>query len=388
MASRVNAKQKDRVLAADYSYFILLMKFLRQLNLQSQNIQEIFKSPDTAFGDYLEERATNLQKFQQKLEEFQTVRPTDKKLEGRTKQQKGKKSSKNEFQVINLETFSSVVAYYEETSAKEFAHYVKKSNKVEDLEGWLLGFLQHLFACLLHFNEKYWKQYVAEVQNTAFEYFEKVAEGETLVELFEDNQNAIIEANETCQIVNDLMINDDANSLDGKMKIVRASTTEDANTLYSSLVLARHVASSENQSYTFEVIRDFGNFKLDNFQRDNNTNIVKPDMVTRVRQVLQTDQCQHREKDTYESCVCKTYSANLPSLVCTNCRHEHTEIRTYKHLNKLPCIVIVILRGRVGDTFPPSFNCMDLRILDNIVEEDQVCLLLCLHCFHHGIYYF
>jgi hypothetical protein len=34
----------------------------------------------------------------------------------------------------------------------------------------------------------------------------------------------------------------------------------------------------------------------------------------------------------------------------------------YSHLEGLPCILILVNKGRMGDTFPHSFNCLDLRI--------------------------
>ncbi len=34
----------------------------------------------------------------------------------------------------------------------------------------------------------------------------------------------------------------------------------------------------------------------------------------------------------------------------------------HKHLEGLPCILILVEKGRMGDTFPQSFNCLDLRI--------------------------
>ena len=46
----------------------------------------------------------------------------------------------------------------------------------------------------------------------------------------------------------------------------------------------------------------------------------------------------------------------------------------YKHLQSLPCILLLCERGRMGDTFPPSFDCLDLRIrvsdnLSTFVQE-------------------
>ena len=34
----------------------------------------------------------------------------------------------------------------------------------------------------------------------------------------------------------------------------------------------------------------------------------------------------------------------------------------YSHLEGLPCILILVEEGRMGDTFPHSFNCLDLRM--------------------------
>ena len=34
----------------------------------------------------------------------------------------------------------------------------------------------------------------------------------------------------------------------------------------------------------------------------------------------------------------------------------------YSDLHRLPCILILCEKGRMGDTFPPTFRCLDLRI--------------------------
>jgi hypothetical protein len=38
---------------------------------------------------------------------------------------------------------------------------------------------------------------------------------------------------------------------------------------------------------------------------------------------------------------------------------------TYEDLNGLPCILLLCEKGRMGDTFPHSFNCMDIRTRAN-----------------------
>eukprot|EP00966_Prymnesium_polylepis_P058637 1358030-Prymnesium_polylepis.1 len=47
---------------------------------------------------------------------------------------------------------------------------------------------------------------------------------------------------------------------------------------------------------------------------------------------------------------------------------------TYEHLHSLPCLLLLCDKGRMGDTFPPSFDCLDLRIrtsdnLQTLIQE-------------------
>ena len=50
------------------------------------------------------------------------------------------------------------------------------------------------------------------------------------------------------------------------------------------------------------------------------------------------------------------------SAQCGRCGHEHHRVRHYEDLLHLPCIVLLDEKGRMGDTFPHSFACMDLRL--------------------------
>ena len=352
---------------------------MRRCQLQSSAVKEIFTDPGKALGKYCEKRQDSLNFFKIKLE-----------LQATRIHHNGPDSAKINFPAIPVETFSGVVTHYEETSAKELAQFIKRPGK-GNCEELRFRFLQYLFTCLTHFNAAYWDQHIGRVTQTgekktrrvadqAVEYYQRLEEEEkksrkdeeeeqeNITELFQKNKFELLETNETFQIVNDLMLEADAKTLDGKMKIVRTTTRKDANMLYTSLILARNVASNQNKTYTFEVIRDFGAFTLDNFQVKYDSS-VKPSMLTRVHEVLQQNNCEHRDRFSYDPCLCCIYTSDKQSLVCRNGKHEHTKISTYKHLNKLPCIVIVVYKGRVGDTFPPSFNCMDLRVLDSVTEE-------------------
>ena len=49
-------------------------------------------------------------------------------------------------------------------------------------------------------------------------------------------------------------------------------------------------------------------------------------------------------------------------LKCVNCQHVHKQITQYEDLEDLACILILVDKGRMGDTFPHSFSCLDIRL--------------------------
>ena len=347
-------KRKDYVLAADYSYFILIAEYMRNNELVMDTLSEILRSPAKALGKYCERRAFKLEGFRQELDRLHLERGIKKKTSGQT-----------DFTPVPKEIFNKVVENYEKQSAKEFAQFIRnpEKDKENDEDDLLAMYLRRMFNCLCHFHEDQWQNQVSvKIKDEALNLFEKLSEGQSLKELWSKNKLDILETNETFQIVNDLIVKADAESLDGKMKIVRVSSIDNGNILYTSLCLARQVISNNNDTYTFEVIRDFGNFKLKDFQKKSDSKLVERNMVYRVRRILQQDKCGYRDPRTLEPCNCVHYNPKEPDLKCQRCDHEHTEITTYKDLDKLPCILILQKRGRLGDTFPRSFNCMDLRI--------------------------
>ena len=272
-----------------------------------------------------------------------------------------------DFLPISKEIFDKVVYNYQETSAKECGSFIEKLDGDSDEENKQEVFFRKLLTCLYHFDKQQWEKHVACKINENQKIITDICKGmeHSLGKLFREEKAEFLESNETCKIVNDLVVDPKAKNLDGKMKIVRVSSIINGNTLYTSLCLARQVMSNNNDCYTFEIIRDFGNFKLRDFQKKIDSELVQRNMVYRVRRVLQQEKCGHRDPHTLEPCTCKEYRPKEPDLECAKCGHEHTEITTYKDLNKLPCILILQRRGRLGDTFPRSFNCMDLRICYN-----------------------
>ncbi|CAH1802279.1 unnamed protein product [Owenia fusiformis] len=170
-----------------------------------------------------------------------------------------------------------------------------------------------------------------------------------------------LKESETLKIVNDLIQDQSAlkNGLKGKMKIIRATGVENGNKIYKILCQARQVAGGTDKNYMFEIIRDYDNFKIcdiNNEQKDETS------ALYRIRQVLQTNDCQHVDDESREMCQCKRLEYESKSLTCKNCNHRHKSVRQYSDLENLPCILILVEKGRMGDTFPSSFNTMDLRL--------------------------
>ena len=319
--------------------------------MEFKTVADVLKNPARALGRYTQQRANILALFRQRLVELRSAR--------------GDTSGATDFSPISEETFDKVVHNYEEMSAKELGRFIEKpGDEKGDGEDKQEAFFRKLLTCLYHFSDVQWDKHVAGKICDNQKLISDISKGIgwNLRAHFLEEKSELLEANETCKIVNDLVVDPTAKNLDGKMKIVRVSSIINGNTLYTSLCLARQVVSNNNNCYTFEIIRDFGNFKLRDFQKKVDSELVQGNMVYRVRRVLQQDKCEHRDPRTLEPCTCTINSPKEPNLECDECGHEHSEITTYKDLNKLPCILILQKRGRLGDTFPRSFNCMDLRI--------------------------
>ena len=70
-------------------------------------------------------------------------------------------------------------------------------------------------------------------------------------------------------------------------------------------------------------------------------------------------------------------SMQAPPLVGTDCfriAERHTKALTYSQLESLPCLLVLCEKGRMGDTFPFSFACLDFRVrsaetLSTMIQE-------------------
>ncbi|CAH1787208.1 unnamed protein product [Owenia fusiformis] len=166
---------------------------------------------------------------------------------------------------------------------------------------------------------------------------------------------------ETLKIVDDLIPDQEAmkDGLQGKMKIIRSSQRAYADIIYTMLSSARLHSGGTKDTYMFEILRDYGKFKVKNINAD----FDESTFLHRIKHTLQTRVCQYTDKKTRERCPCENLKFNEKNnLICANCSHRHKSIEKYTDLDNLPCILILVDNGRMGDTFPQSFNTMDLRL--------------------------
>ena len=333
-----NSFVEDDILAAEYSFYILIAK----------DIQEM----DSKIAQYRKRRGSErtiketVQHYLQKLE---------KKHGDFLRQLEEQQTNFKHFRPILPAVFTAVVEYLRNEARIEFNKQLKARKRTNPNE-WCLALLRLVVYGKL---ESEFEMKCLEVTSN-----------------YPQLSDVLAHESETFAIVKDLLsATDDGKGLHGHMKVIRISghkekkrgrqpgietRTQAGNRLYATLCLARQAAAGSG-SYLFEVLRDYGNYRF----RDQMKDIDDPDestSVERIRQVLQPKCCQHCDPKTFESCLCENYERNQPSLRCKHCSHLHKDIVEYKDLHRLPCILILDRKGRIGDTFPPSFNVMDLRL--------------------------
>lgn len=127
----------------------------------------------------------------------------------------------------------------------------------------------------------------------------------------------------------------------GKMVVLRVSTNLQGYCFQHGLLLALTVSGLPD----FCVIPDFGTSTL-------------KQLDPRYLHWLQLG------AHTCTECACAEPQVASPShsSECPTCEHVHRPVSVYEDLLHLPCIVLLNEKGRMGDTFPHSFACMDLRL--------------------------
>lgn len=319
LRGRCKGNMNDRVLIAEYAMFVLLSPMLKKLSLQHTFSGPEFLQEDI-FKSYYSQKKT-------KISEFLENQNLDMQIK---------------------EVFGYVRSYYETVSNVQVAdeltmYYILFGNSAEEVVKSIKNVKE--FTC-----------------NTAEDWQKFTAN-------FESIKAKLLSQMETYKLVDDLAIevSEETRSIKGHMKIVRVSRQESGDVFYRTICIARKIRlASENPVY-FEVLRDYGSFKLSDCDQVEDES-EKPDeqmrsILRRIRKTMQTKSCGNIS-ESLGKCQCNSYKAiSDENLTCKQCRHTHKNLNNYEDLSGLPCLLILVNKGRLGDTFPENMSTMDLRLM-------------------------
>ena len=229
------------------------------------------------------------------------------------------------FELVRREICNKEKENFKE-SFKEYQRQRKAGHEVHK-EGLETAFV----ACQMHFSRKDLQSFT-EVPN-------KKAILEDMIRIWRN----VVNEYETGFLVKSLIQSGEGES--GKMEIVRARSMETANKFYKTLILARKLSCLET---CFEIIRDYGGIQIEDQLMRSSSPFFKK---------LQPVDCQFKF-----DCRCSQLELRPGRKRCTNCQHVHRSVTQYEDLEDLASVLILVDKGRMGDTFPQSFDCLDLRL--------------------------
>ena len=329
----------DDILAAEYSYYITIVNLIRQTFAERRNLDEFLNYNENILERYFSSRDKKIHIFQEKLTRSE--------------------QSDDTFRSISHSVFVKVVEYLQDESWENLLYAVKSLSKYQTDKNTIYDLIiDSLVAFFIHAKNDMtdMKKKVSSMKELLSNHMTQLrhqfsSRNEWKKQLLLTNHS------ETFKIINDL-ITDDRTRIDmkGKMKIIRVNDKATGNRFYASLSLARQLENDDKRYYFFEIIRYFEKLKL--YDKTNMNKSCK-----RIWQELQRKQCNSLvDEKTREKCSCNCYVNDEESITCKQCKHDHNKIEQFADLNNLPCIVIVIEKARIGETFPESLNCMDLRL--------------------------
>ena len=261
------------------------------------------------------------------------------------------------FKPISHLVFNKVAKYLQEKSWTELRRVAKELSKTKkvredknaDFVHCFVAFLMHAVNDFEDFENK-----ISEIKNLVSNHIPHL-NNQLSFRDDKGNTDLLTRNSETFRIVNDLINDRTMVDIKGRMKIIRVNDKAIGNRFYATLSLARKLGQDDGM-YFFEIIRYFEKLKLYDKRNMNES-------CRRIWQELQRNRCESfSDEKTREKCQCERYVGGEKSIACMNCQHDHNKIEQFSDLNNLPCIVIVIEKARIGETFPTSFNCMDLRL--------------------------
>ena len=320
----------DAMLCAEYCYYVLHMStYDSDDNVRQVLTTDMHESPSAQFCKTFESFVRNLK------EDTRCIDPEVFEWVQKELCEKVKDDFKKDFVALqNSKSFND--------DGREF------KKRREEL-------VSSFVACLMHLSPRE----LRDVQGTyavVKDIEEELKENycEKLVKIW----NSLVQESETNRLVKSLIKSGKQGS--GKMKIVRAKSRKTANQFFHTLIQARRQASQE---HCFEIIRDYGGFNLKRLMTSSSNFFQK----------LQPRKCQFQF-----GCPCSDLQLHPGRPKCGNCQHVHKPITQYEDLQNLACVLILVDKGRMGDTFPQSFDCLDLRlsydegspiILSTVIQE-------------------
>jgi len=315
----------DQALAAEYGYYIILLNAMNNLTIATNKLEEHFES---TFLQYVNKRNDQLKAIKKKIQNEENNHENNSSLKA-----------------VPVSAFLWVVEYLEDRAETELIKGLEKPNYN------LNRFLDILLNYILNAGKKVYSKISRDIRKCIdFSKF-KFSDNQTMINEFTRHKTEVLCRSETYKIVNGLV--DNSLTINGRLNIVRLADISMANQFYVTIVFARQIGCIQNE-YSFEIIRYYAKFELSSEHHNK--------AVHRIWQVLQRKECSYVEKKSQWHCNCSSYSPSEHEIECSNCHHRHTIIKHFSDLDRLPCIVIVVKKGRVGDTYPPSFSAMDLRV--------------------------
>ncbi|XP_022803416.1 uncharacterized protein LOC111340781 [Stylophora pistillata] len=308
----------DALLCADYCYHIILSSVFNSDDKICEALTRgVEESPAIEFH-------RRLRSFKSKLKE--------------TKKERYIKPEA--FELIQRDIHDRVVQTFKENLKQAAKLWKQKSIKRDDSKSAMEELAKSIVACVMHLPPEEFHQ--LELDTPLLDNLKQKLQGNhcrVMVQMW----HGLIQEHETSSLVEDLIQSGKGDL--GKMKIVRAKTMKTADQFYYTVQLARQVSGLEE---CFEVIRDYGGIQIKNQLMKSSSPFFKK---------LQPKTCTYKF-----DCCCSELKLQPRHKKCANCQHVHKSITQYEDLENLACILILVDKGRMGDTFPQSFDCLDLRL--------------------------
>ncbi len=154
----------------------------------------------------------------------------------------------------------------------------------------------------------------------------------------------------TLQCIRDLLSGEHA-----CMQVLRIADVQRGEMVFRFLRKVRQKLEYES---SFELLGDFKDLKIqESMDR------------TWFESIQHGKKCEHLIGKGLTPCDCETYTppeTNSSKLQknkrCGKCGHAHVSVNSYEYLTGRPLLLVLVSKGRLGDTFPQTFRCLDMRV--------------------------